>query len=688
MRLDRSDLVGSLIIGVDVGGTFTDLAVIDESSGQIEHFKGLSTPADPADGTLALIRASRLPVNHVRLVVHGTTVVINTLLERTGARTGLITTRGFKDILEIRHGGRTAICTPFLDHPEPFIPRDLRVEADEAVWASGEVEQGLDPKQIETLLERLSAAGVTSVAVCFINSYSNTAHEHLVDRVASTSMPHMSCSLSSEIASRIGEYERFTTAMINAYVRPKTARYIESMQSQLRDIGVPGNLYVMQSNGGIVEGHEAARRPVTIVESGPTGGVIASLALGEAVGVKNMITFDMGGTTSKSGIIFAGEAKVVSEFEFLGKAGRPGSGWPLVQPMMDIPEIGIGGGSVGWLDTEGFLHVGPQSAGADPGPMCYGRGGDQATLTDANVVLGVVDSLLDGAMKLEVSAARAGVLDRLGRPLGLDAEQAAGAVRDIAVARAADLLREVTVSRGLDPRDFVLIAYGGAGPMHACDLLEELGMPRLIVPPSPGTFSAMGLVYANLRSDYVVTHTKRWDELSVEEAEMVFRELVQRAEKGLARQGFSGAVVLKRSIDLRYVGQVHEVNVPLQDGILTLPEVATGFHRAHQRLYAHAFVDEPVEAVNFRLSAIGVHEKPPLPRVSSRSSSVPSRRRNIFFRRGGRVTAAVVQRQHLGAGFKAIGPMVVEEYSATTLIPPEFSVEVDEYGNLWLQRAN
>jgi N-methylhydantoinase A len=677
----------SLIIGVDVGGTFTDLAVIDEATGKIDHLKGLSTPADPADGTLALIRSSGLPVHQVRLVVHGTTVVINTLLERTGARTGLITTRGFRDVLEIRHGARTAICTPFLENPKPFIPRDLRLEGDEAVWASGEIEHPLDGREVERLLRELDKAGVTSVAVCFINSYANPAHEQLVERLAGASVPQMTCSISSDLASRIGEYERFATVMINAYVRPKTGRYIESMEKQLAEIGVPGGFYVMQSNGGIVGGSEAARRPVTIVESGPTGGVIASLALGESVGLGNLITFDMGGTTSKSGIILDGEAKVVSEFELLGKAGRPGSGWPLVQPMMDIPEIGVGGGSIGWLDAEGFLHVGPQSAGADPGPICYGRGGADPTLTDANVALGVVETLLDGVMRLEVEAARRGIRERLGAPLGLDAQEAGGAVRDIAIARSADLLREVTVARGLDPRDFTLVAYGGAGPMHACDLIQDLGMPRLIVPPSPGTFSAMGLVYADLRSDYVTTHTKPVVELAASEVDGVFRQLVQRAGDGLGRQGFRGDVLMKRSIDLRYVGQVHEVNVPIGDGAMKegLAEVARAFHDAHQRLYAHAFPDEPVEAVNFRLSAIGLRSKPPLPKVAAQFATPPSARRTIFFRGSGTVAATVVQRRHLGAGFEAAGPMVIEEYSATTLVPPRFAVRVDAYGNLWLQ---
>ena len=678
----------SLRIGVDVGGTFTDLTIIDERSARIHHFKGLSTQSDPAEGTLALIKASDVEIERVGIVVHGTTVVINTLVERTGARTGLVTTKGFRDILEIRHGGRTSVCTPFVQNPKPFISRELRQEVREAIWANGEVESPIDEMELDSVLDYLRQQGVTSVAVCFLNSYVNPIHELAVADAVARRFPGMYCSLSSEIASKIGEYERFSTTMLNAYVQPKTSVYLRSMQHRLKELGMPGELYVMQSSGGIVEANEAARKPVAIMESGPTGGVIASLMLGQAVGRDNLIAFDMGGTTSKAGIIQDGQAKVVSEFEFLGSAEKPGSGWPSVVPMMDIPEIGIGGGSIGWLSIEGFLHVGPQSAGADPGPICYRRGGSEPTLTDANAVLGVLDNLLDGVMPLDTTAALQDLEARIAKPLGITPVEGAHAIRDIAIAKSADLLREVTVARGLDPRDFTLVAYGGAGPMHACDLIAELGISEVIIPRSPGTFSALGLVYADLRSDFIATRITRMNDAKPEDLEAIFAGLEQRADAAFARQRFEGQIIRQRSLDLRYVGQVHEVTIQIDPVSGRNPTaLADRLHEAHRRLYGHSFSEEPVEIVNFRLSALGLYRKPPLSSIAPQSHTVQPTSRSVYFHGLGSIPTKVFRRANLGAGFSESGPVIVEEYSSTTLVPPGHELQIDGYGNLWVRRT-
>jgi N-methylhydantoinase A len=677
-----------LRVGVDVGGTFTDLAIIDEATGELTHMKGLSTPSDPSQGTLELIRGSGIKAGDVWIVVHGTTVVINTLVERTGARTGLITTRGFRDILEIRHGGRSAICTPFLQNPKPFIPRELRCEVAETVWFNGEVTEQLELDELERAIEYLSSQGVESIAVCFMNSYANDAHERAVGDRLDEAFAGLHYTLSSEVAPLIGEYERFSTAMINAYVQPRAEAYLGALEDGLRKVGVNGNLYVMQSNGGIVEASVAGQQPVKIVESGPAGGVMASLAMGQVLGCENLITFDMGGTTSKASIIERGEARLVTEFELAGIAQRPGSGWPLVVAMIDIPEIGLGGGSIAWLSREGALHVGPRSAGAEPGPICYGRGGTSPTLTDANLVLGLLDTLLDGEMDLDATGPSSAIEEQLARPLGLEVREAARGVRKIAIAQTADLLREVSVSRGLDPADFTMVAYGGAGPMHACDLMAELGIKRVIVPPSPGTFSALGLVYTDLRSDFATTHIAPGEELTNATVARLFAELEERAADAFHKQGFEGEIVVRRSVDLRYVGQVHQVTVPL-----SAPDAGSGadlsesFHRIHEQLFSHSFPAEPVESVNFRIAALGMFEKPPLRQIPKHEDKplVTQTREVFLYGNGAGEQVPVLNRQDLGAGFETAGPLIVDEYSATTVVPPGVRLRVDEYGNMWIE---
>ena len=448
----------------------------------------------------------------------------------------------------------------------------------------------------------------------------------------------------------------------------------------------------MQSNGGIMTWEEATRRPIQIIESGPAGGVIGARGLGEALGLGNLITFDMGGTTSKSGIIENGEPRAVSDFELLGVAERPGSGWPLLVPMMDITEIGAGGGSIASLDLAGSLRVGPESAGADPGPVCYASGGSEPTLTDANVVLGILSTLLDGTMVLDAAAARKAVEERIAKPLKLDAVEAASGIRQIAVAKSADLLREVTIAKGLDPRDFALVACGGAGPMHAADLLPELDIQRAIIPPSPGTFCALGMISTGLRSDYVQSQMMAAEGTEPGRLTRAFKALEQQARRTLERQKVKAEVVMQRSVDMRYKGQVHEVNVPVPEGTLGTAHITAlidALHRRHEQLWGHSAPGEATEFVNFRLTALGRIRQPSLKRPGA--GSVEAARlgeRPVFFTQTGDVRpTAVYTRHRLGEGNRIEGPAVIEEYSSISVVPPGFVTTVDGLGNLVIERT-
>ena len=679
-------------VGVDVGGTFTDLTIIDEDTGEVFHHKGLTTPHDPSVGTLGLIKESGVSVPDCAIVVHGTTVVINALVERKGAKTGLITTNGFRDILEIRHGARTSICDPFVDKPSPFIPRPWRLEVAESMASDGGVREALDRAGVESAIDELKAEGVEAVAICLINSHANAAHEEAVGDLLRERWPGVPVTLSSVLTPRIGEYERFSTAMINAYTMLVVARYLEAMWERLKEMKVGGNLFLMQSNGGIMTWEEATQRPIQIIESGPAGGVIGARGLGEALGLGNLITFDMGGTTSKSGIIENGEPRAVSDFELLGVTERPGSGWPLLVPMMDITEIGAGGGSIASLDLAGSLRVGPESAGADPGPVCYAGGGSEPTLTDANVVLGILSTLLDGTMVLDAAAARKAVEERIAKPLKLDAVEAASGIRQIAVAKSADLLREVTIAKGLDPRDFVLVACGGAGPMHAADLLPELEIRQAIIPPSPGNFCALGMISTGLRSDYVQSRMIAAEDAEPSRLTDAFEALEHQARRTLERQKIKAEVVMQRSIDTRYKGQVHEVNVPVPDGALDVQHITAlidAFHRRHEQLWGHSGPGEATEFVNFRLTALGRIRQPSLKRPGA--GSVEAARlgeRPVFFTQTGDFRpTAVYARHRLGEGNRIEGPAVIEEYSSISVVPPGFMTMVDGLGNLVIERT-
>ena len=550
-------------------------------------------------------------------------------------------------------------------------------------------------------MRQLRDEGVESVAVCLLHSYVNPSHEIRIGEILSEEMPSIPVSLSSEVAPEFREYFRASTTAINASIRPVVSNYLGRIQSRVRGSGMDGELLVMQSNGGVLNFDAAKERPVFMVESGPAAGVLAASQLGDTLGHSNVISFDMGGTTAKAGLVEDGNPRVTKDFEVGGTAGTTnhgarGSGYPIRTPVIDLVEIGAGGGSIAWIDSGGILRVGPNSAGADPGPVCYGQGGTEPTITDANLVLGRIsaDYFLGGEIVLDVEGARRAIKEKCADPLGIAVEQAALGIVEIANNAMVGALRRVSVQRGYDPRDFLLVAFGGAGPVHANRLADELEMPTVLVPMSPGTTSAMGLLVTDIKHDYSVAMITRADSLDFQLAR---RHLMRMRSDGMAaleREGVGGdeAEFLYQA-DMRYVGQSYELTISLPDGELTterLAEVVSRFHREHDREYGFKAESEPVEIVALRLSAIGRIPKPAVPEIATDEqglhSAMKSPRRVYFEESGGFVECQRYDRYRLGAGQVIVGPAIVEEVDSTTVIHPGYEGEVDRFGNLFVRK--
>lgn len=680
-----------LRIGTDIGGTFTDVTILNEDTGEATHTKVLTTARRPADAIVATLDEMGIDLGQTRLFSHGSTVAINAVVQGTGARTGVIATRGFRDTLELRRGARTHILDPLMDKPDLFVPRRRRIEVNERVLADGTVESPLDEEELAAAVQKLVDDGVVSVAVCFQHSYAYPEHERQAGAVIARRFPDLPYTLSSDIVPEIKEFERTSTAVLNAYVRPVVKQYLDSLESKVTARGLAADVHLMQSNGGLITAGEATLRPISILESGPAGGSIAAAHLGARIGVKDIITFDMGGTTAKSSVIEDGEPLMTLEYELFEEHDKPGSGWPLRVPMIDIVEIGAGGGSIAWLDEAGRLQVGPRSAGSEPGPVCYGRGGTEPTITDAHAVLGNIRHLLGGGFALDVEGARKAVEERIAGPLGLSVEQAAAGILQIASAKVADLIREVTVARGRDPRRFALVGYGGMGPLEIASVLTELNVPLAIIPPTPGTFSALGLIDADIVTDTARTLIARVDALDPAALATMYQEMSETLLANLARQGIGRETVkIDHYAELRYRGQFHQVIVPL-DRVDGSPEMISGlsekFHAEHLRLYTYESRDEALEVVNLRARATGPVERVPLPVLTQGDKTpVPKGQRPVRFRYSdAAVDCAIYDRARLGAGVILNGPAVIEEYTSTTLVPAGFTVEVDQSGNLLLR---
>jgi N-methylhydantoinase A len=691
-------------LAIDIGGTFTDATLIDEETGAVSIAKVLSTPADPSLGFMAaterILAESDVAAADVHFVVHATTVATNAIIEGNIARGGFVTTEGFRDLLEIQRQTRPTLYDTRFEKTPPLVPRDRAFGVRERLGPGGEVLTPLDEPSVRGVAAALRDAGVESVAVCLLHSYVDPAHERRVGEILADELPGIPISLSSDVAPEFREYLRASTTVINAAIRPVVARYLENIERRLADAGVAAELLVMQSSGGVFGAGAAAQKPVFMVESGPAAGVIASANLGSVLGTDDVISFDMGGTTAKVGLIQGGTPSVTKDYSVgshasAGVGGLSLSGYPVRTPVIDLVEIGAGGGSIAWVDSGGMLRVGPRSAGADPGPVCYRQGGIEPTVTDANVVLGRLNPayFLGGEIALDVEGARRAIAERCAEPLGLDVVEAANGIVEIANAAMVNALHLISVQRGYDPRDFVLVGFGGAGPVHANAIQRDCEVPTLVVPPAPGIFSATGLLGTDLKRDSSLTLLRPLEDLDVDEIERAFAALEETGAVELAREGLPRErIAFVRQVDMRYVGQSFELTVPLEGAFDAGQSGALRerFHAEHDRVYGFSASSEPVELVSLRLTTVGRIEKPPL-RTLERSADTPSpkeQRRVFFAEAGGFVECPIHDRYGLGAGASFAGPAVIEELDSTVVVHPGFGVEIDDLGNLVIRKEH
>lgn len=690
-------------LGVDIGGTFTDATLIDEATGAVYVSKSATTPENLVLGfknsaSAAMRQASKTP-GDIRYLVHATTVATNSIIEGRVARTAFVTTRGFRDLLEIARQVRPTLYDLMFEKPRPLVPRDMCFEVTERLDAYGNVQVPLDELEVRRIAAQIRDRGVEAIAVCFLHSYLNPAHEIRVGEILAAELPETRVSLSSSVAPEIREYVRASTTVINAIIQPTVSGYLRGLEDELRSMGVRGEFLVMQSSGGIFTFPAAIEKPVFMVESGPAAGVIAANYVGDYLGYRDIISFDMGGTTAKAGLIQNGRPRVTKDYE-VGAVARPtvggsrAAGYPIRTPVIDLVEVGAGGGSIAWIDSGGTLRVGPQSAGADPGPVCYAKGGEEPTVTDANLVLGRLNPeyFLGGEIRLDIAGARRAIEERCARPLGMDAVEAARGIVEIANAAMVNALRLVSVQRGLDPRDFALVAFGGAGPLHANRLAEEIQAPVTVIPISPGTTSAIGLLVTDLTHDYATSFIQRTDAADLTAIENAFRQLEEQGRSALEREGVNPQqILLRRQLEMRYVGQSFELVIALPEGgpqMSELGEVVSRFHEDHQATYGTSTPGGPVEIVNLRVTAIGRIEKPKLREIGRAGGDVASARkavRPVFFpETRGMIDCPIYDRHSLGAEMVVEGPAVVEEADSTTVIHPGYEVKVDRFGNLLL----
>jgi N-methylhydantoinase A len=662
------------VVAVDIGGTFTDLVAFDRDSNRVLYTKSPTTYGNFEAGIADCFDKVRLSPADVRLVNHGTTLVINALIQRKGARTALVTTAGFRDVLEIARGNRPDPFDLYYQRDEPLVPRERRFEVRERIDAAGNVLVPLDPAELEVLARGLRADGVDAVAVCFLHAYANPAHEQVAAETLRALLPGVFVTHSTELSREWYEYERTSTAAANAFVGPEVLSYVRHLEADLRERGFAGSLYLMGSNGGVLTVDRTCRQPIALVESGPIGGCIGAGVYAEALGFENVIAFDMGGTTAKCALVENGRYSVESVYYAAGYV----RGFPIKSPVIDIVEVGSGGGSIAWLDAQQRLHVGPRSAGSTPGPVCYGRGGAEPTVTDANVLLGRIGiaAFLGGELALDRERAAAVLAQTIGVPLGYEGEDAllrlADGVIAIATVTMAGAIRRVSVEHGRDPREFVLFAYGGGGPLHASALARELSIPIVIVPPEPGTFSATGMLLADARVDDATTFVARFEPATLEAMDDHFSAMETAARAALRAEFGETAVHFERFAEMRYVGQRHNIKVPIPPHS-DVAAIRRAFDEDYRRRYGHADANVPAEFQALHLSAFARLDRPdirrlPRPQRPAREAEL----RSVYFGPElGSCEARVYDRYALAPGFRANGPAVLEEYGSTTVIWPQ-----------------
>jgi N-methylhydantoinase A len=670
-----------IALAIDIGGTFTDLAAVDRRDGSLILAKVATTSSRLQQGVLSALERSELDPGDVGAFVHGSTVVINAVTERRGARVALVTTEGFRDVLEIGRANRPDLYNLSYRKPEPFVPRRLRFEVPERISHTGAVLVPLDEAEVESLAERLRALGVEAVAVCFLHAWTNHDHERRAAELLSKHLPDVEIVASHQVSAQWREYERTSTSVLSAFVKPTVATYLEDLRTGLQGVGVEAPLYAMRSSGGVSSFERATEAPITLLESGPVAGVTAAAELGRRLGVHDVLTLDIGGTTAKTSAVRGGRVTI----ETLHHVERTptSAGYPIQAPVVQIVEIGAGGGSIALVDDAGGLHVGPRSAGAEPGPACYGRGGEEPTLTDANLIAGRLDPayFLGGSMPLDVDAANRS-LSRLGGRMGVDAATAARGILRSVVAQMSRALRLVTLRRGHDPRDFTFVAFGGAGPLHAALLARELGVARTVIPAAPGHFSALGMLLGDFRADAVRTHVGPLERAALAP---LFDELEREAAAELERE--AGERRIERFARLRYVGQEHTLEVSLGEGPIDdalLERLRDRFDAASEETYAFR-LPTAVELVEARVSVSAARGEA----VEWKTVAAPApelRPREVDLdEHGGVRQVSVVERRSLQTGDRLDGPCIVEEPATTVLILPGQSVTVDELSNLVIE---
>lgn len=676
-------------LAVDIGGTFTDVAAFDEKSGRLLLGKALSTPARLVDGITHGVEKAAVRYADASIFLHGSTIAINTLLERSGARTALVTTEGFRDVYEIGRINRPDSYNLYFSKHVPLVPRALAFEVRERMTAEGGVHIALDEASVLEVCRRLKAEKVDAVAIMLLHCYVNPEHEARVKAIVQGELPNAFVTASHELSQEYREFERCSTVAANAYIGPVVSEYVRGIDEHLKQSGFAGSFLLVQSTGGLYESHQAQRQCVRMLESGPAAGVIGAQALCRQIGLADAVAFDMGGTTAKAGVIYRGEALTTG----VALVGGYAQALPVQIPMMDIFEVGTGGGSIASVNAAGALRVGPQSAGAEPGPACYGRGGEAPTVTDANLVLGRLGAtrFLGGEMTLDPAAAERAIEEKIARALGVDVVRAADGILRIATTAMSYAVKAVSTERGLDAAAFALIAYGGAGPLHASAIAREIGMQRVIVPRVPGHFCAFGMLFSDLRYDLVRTWFARLADVSFDAIEGVYAELIAQGKKALAASRIRPQrVTISRAADMRYVGQEHPVTVELPPDVFrrrNAEALKEQFDEEHLRRYGTNAPNERAEIVSLRATVSGVLKNPPLERIARGGkqplASANTGKRRAYF--GKHLPTPTFAREALRAGNVIAGPALIEEHASTSVLLPGDRMRVDEFGNLVIE---
>jgi N-methylhydantoinase A len=671
-----------VIVGIDTGGTFTDMVVVDPGDGSVRSLKTSSTPSSPGDAIINALAEGGIAAAGVGSFTHGTTVATNALIERTGCRVAYVTTEGFEDTPFIQRINRKVLYDLRWSKPEPLVAsRRLCLGVGERVSAAGEELRPVDEDEVRALCRRIRESGAEAVALCLLFSYVSTAHEEQVKRILEEELGDLPVSVSHEVAPIWREYERSSTTIADAYLRPLFGRYVASLDAALRGAGMTRDWTLMKSNGGAMLAAAAAEAPIQTVMSGPAGGMTATEHVARALGEPNVLTLDMGGTSADVGIVVDGLQRHTTEYEIEW-------GLPAAVPLIDIKSIGAGGGSIAWVDTGGFLRVGPRSAGAEPGPICYRRGGTEVTVTDANLLLGRLnpDYFLAGRMRLDATDARE-AMERLGERLGMEALELAASIVEIANENMASAIKMVSLERGHDPRRFALLAFGGAGPLHAASVARLLGIPRVLVPRYPGVFSALGLLLADIRVDKVWTQAFRSNDVDAPLVNRQFDRIAERAVAELRQEGFAGEPAIRRAINMRYFGQNYEHEVEIESGALDEAALERSFRRfdaLHAERYGYAIDGEVIELVSFKVTAVGRRPAVDLSRASA-GEGFDAAPRDVYVRGTGFVEAAVVHRSRLAPGETLEGPAIVEEEGSTTFVEPGMTVTLGDQGTLVIE---